>query len=54
MAQHKYKVIFEDYTKRHFIKSFEKKYKAKWNKTQDDLYLCANILKICFLLNVPT
>lgn len=44
MAQHKYKVIFEDYTKRHFIKSFEKKYKAKWNKTQDDIiFVCEHI-----------
>jgi len=44
MAQHKYNVVFEDYTKRHFIKNFEKKYKSKWNKTQDDIiFVCEHI-----------
>lgn len=49
MAQHKYKVLFEDYTKRHFIKSFEKKYKSKWNKTQDDIiFVCEHIENMLF------
>ena len=44
MDQHKYKVVFEDYTKRHFIKNFEKKYKSQWNKTQDDIiFVCEHI-----------
>lgn len=28
-----YKVIFEDFTKRHFIKTFAKKYKGAWDFT---------------------
>ena len=44
MDQHKYKVIFEDYTKRHFIKNFEKKYKSQWDKTLDDIiFVCEHI-----------
>ena len=44
MDQHKYKVVFEDFTKRHFIKNFEKKYKSKWSKTQDDIvFVCGHI-----------
>ncbi|MBR3595288.1 hypothetical protein IKL45_03625 [Candidatus Saccharibacteria bacterium] len=44
MGQHKYKVIFENFTKRHFIKTFEKKYKSKWNQTQDDIiFMCEHI-----------
>lgn len=44
MAQHKYNVVFEEYTKRHFIKKFEKKYKSKWTKTQDDIiFVCEHI-----------
>ena len=44
MDQHKYKVVFEDFTKRHFIKNFEKKYKSQWNKTQEDIiFVCEHI-----------
>src|SRR5574344_460603 len=44
MDQYKYKVIFEDYTKRHFIKKFERKYKPQWEKTQDDIiFVCEHI-----------
>lgn len=45
MDQYKYKVVFEDYTKRHFIKNFEKKYKLlQWSKTQDDIiFVCEHI-----------
>ena len=44
MDQHKYKVVFEDYSKRHFIKNFEKKYKSRWTKTQDDIiFVCEHV-----------
>lgn len=44
MDQHKYKVVFEDYSKRHFIKNFEKKYKLQWAKTQDDIiFVCEHV-----------
>lgn len=44
MDQHKYKVVFEDFTKRHFIKNFEKKCKPQWDKTQDDIiFVCEHI-----------
>ena len=47
MDQYKYRVIFEDFTKRHFIKNFEKKYKSQWNKTQDDIiFVCEHIDKM--------
>lgn len=29
-----YRVLFEDYTKRHFVKDFEKKYKGAWLTTR--------------------
>lgn len=32
-----YSVIFEDFTERHFIKSFERKYKKNWYLTQQSL-----------------
>ena len=49
MAQHKYNVVFEEYTKRHFIKNFEKKYKSKWNKTQDNIiFVCEHIENMLF------
>ena len=44
MGQCKYKVIFEDFTKRHFVKNFEKKYKSQWRKTQEDIiFVCEHI-----------
>lgn len=44
MDQRKYKVVFEGYTKRHFIKNFEKKYKSRWDKTQDGIiFVCERI-----------
>lgn len=44
MDRRKYKVIFEDYTKRHFIKNFEKRYKSQWDKTKDDIiFVCEHI-----------
>ena len=47
MDQYKYRVIFEDFAKRHFIKNFEKKYKSQWNKTQDDIiFVCEHIDKM--------
>ena len=47
MDQYKYRVTFEDFAKRHFIKNFEKKYKSQWNKTQDDIiFVCEHIDKM--------
>ena len=44
MVQYKYKVVFEDFTDRHFIKSFEKKYKMSWDKTRDSIiFVCEHI-----------
>lgn len=44
MDRCKYKVIFEDFTRRHFIRNFEKKYKSQWNKTRDDIiFVCEHI-----------
>ena len=37
MKSIKYEVVFEPFTKRHFIKSFEKKYKSKWDFTLKSL-----------------
>jgi len=34
MAQSNYKVLFEDFTKRHYIKKFRKAYKDKWPPTE--------------------
>lgn len=44
MAPQKYNVIFEDFTKRHYIKNFEKKYKTKWQRTKEDIiFVCEHI-----------
>ena len=44
MDQCKYSVIFEDYTKRHFIKNFEKKYKTQWDRTEKTIiFECEHI-----------
>lgn len=37
METSNYGVEFEDFTSRHYIKSFEKKYKSAWIKTQQDV-----------------
>ena len=37
METSNYSVEFDEYTKRHYIKSFEKQYKSAWQKTQDTL-----------------
>jgi len=37
MKSTKYKVIFEPFTQRHFIKSFAKKYKRAWGFTLEFL-----------------
>ena len=33
----KYRVEFDNYTKRHFEKSFEKKYRGRWEETRGDI-----------------
>lgn len=44
MDQYKYKVVFEDFTERHFVKNFAKKYKSQWSKTQDSIiFVCEHI-----------
>ena len=37
METSNYGVDFEEFTTRHFVKSFEKKYKSNWIKTRDDI-----------------
>ncbi len=37
MISIKYKVVFESFTERHFIKSFAKKYKGAWDFTLKSL-----------------
>jgi len=37
MDQSNYKVLFEDYTERHYIKPFKKKYKSSWDVTRQDI-----------------
>ena len=44
MAQLKYDVIFEEYTRRHFIKAFEKAYKNRWGDTMEYIvFMCEHI-----------
>ena len=44
MDHNNYKFFFDDFTKRHLVKNFEKKYKSQWNKTQDDIiFVCEHI-----------
>ncbi|MDO4612288.1 MAG: hypothetical protein Q4B29_02405 [Candidatus Saccharibacteria bacterium] len=44
MDQYRYNVVFEEFTKRHFVKNFEKKYKTQWGRTQDDIiFMCEHI-----------
>jgi hypothetical protein len=44
METSNYGVEFEEFTARHFIKSFEKKYKTAWSKTQEDVVeVCKHI-----------
>ncbi len=46
-SNQKYRVIFEEYAERHFIKDFEKKHKAHWSVTrrsiEDTLERVANL-----------
>jgi len=34
MVQYNYRVLFEDFTERHFVKKFRKAYKDKWQTTE--------------------
>ena len=44
MDQRKYKVIFEDYTNRHFVKNFRRKYRSKWDRTEESIiFVCEHI-----------
>jgi len=37
MVQLNYNVVFEDYTNKHYVKTFAKKYKSAWDRTQKDI-----------------
>lgn len=42
----KYEVEFDDFTKRHFGRKFEKKYRGRWGETKDDIVrFCERIEK---------
>ena len=44
MEQYNYNVTFEDYTKRHYRKNFAKKYKDKWDETENAIIsVCEHI-----------
>lgn len=44
MDQFKYRVVFEDFTERHFIKNFQKKYRSQWSRTEDYIiFMCEHI-----------
>ncbi len=44
MDQQKYRVIFDNYAERHFVKNFEKKYRSQWDRTRNDiLFMCEHI-----------
>lgn len=44
MDRCKYSVIFDDYTTRHYVKNFEKKYKNNWAKTLETIrFECEHI-----------
>lgn len=44
----KYRVIFEPFTERHFIKSFAKKYPGAWEKTFKALVLEFTLVELLF------
>ena len=48
MRQHfinqKYTVIFDEYSERHFIKDFEKKYKTNWDITRKSIKECLELI----------
>ncbi|MEN9920493.1 MAG: hypothetical protein RL538_386 [Candidatus Parcubacteria bacterium] len=48
----KYRVVFEKYTERYFIKSFSRKYKGAWDKTLKGLYLEFTFPQLLFLKTI--
>ena len=44
----KYSVLFESFTERHYIKTFEKKYKGAWDKTRKALEIEFSFFDILF------
>lgn len=44
----KYSVLFESFTERHYVKTFEKKYKGAWNKTKKALEIEFSFFDILF------
>ncbi len=45
---HKYGVIFEQFAERHYVKSFEKKYRGAWAKTRKGLEVEFALLDVLF------
>lgn len=44
MEAQNYSVNFDEFCDRHFVKTFSKKYKSAWNKTQEDIFeVCRRI-----------
>ena len=48
----KYGVVFENYTERHYIKSFSKKYKRAWDITREIIQQEFEQIDLLFLKNV--
>lgn len=48
----KHKVIFEPFTERHFIRSFSKKYRNAWERTQSGLELEFTYIDRLFASNI--
>ncbi len=46
-----YEIIFEDFTKRHFIRTFEKKYKGAWDNTLKGIVDEFTFFDLLFLKN---
>lgn len=47
MDQCRYRVVFDDFTKNHFIKNFRKKYKVRWLRTHDSIVsVCEHIQSV--------
>ncbi len=51
METSNYGVEFEEFTVRHYIKNFEKKYRSNWYKTQEDIVEICKRIDTVLLLN---
>ena len=48
----KYRVLFEPFCERHFIRSFAKKYKNAWGRTRNGLILEFTNIEVLFQTNI--